>query len=151
MFTQVRYFIKTSIIFLVIGLLSGLFISVAKNMFNIGFSQELVSAHAHIILVGSIFMMIMGVSLWFFPKASKDDTRYNPELITLTYWIITIATVVRFISQIIIAYIEIKEIRWAITVSSSFQMFAMVLFFYSMWGRIRSVGSHLREEKGEKF
>jgi hypothetical protein len=31
------------------------------------------------------------------------------------------------------------------------QIAGLALYFHTMWPRIRSVGSHLREEKGEKF
>ena len=71
MFTTVRYFIKTSIIFLVTGLLTGLYMSVSQSLFEKGYSAELVSAHTHIILLGSVMMMIMGVALWFFPRPER--------------------------------------------------------------------------------
>ena len=32
-----------------------------------------------------------------------------------------------------------------------FALAGVALFFYTMWGRIRPVGSQLREAKGEKF
>jgi heme/copper-type cytochrome/quinol oxidase subunit 1 len=54
-----------------------------------------VSAHTHALLVGFVMMMILGVALWLFPRAERDQKQYDP--------------------------------------------------------RIRSVGSHVREAKGEKF
>lgn len=151
MFTTVRYFIKTSIAFLVIGILTGLYMSFAKYISQSSYTQELISAHTHIILVGSVMMMIMGVALWFFPRAEKNDKKYNPDLILITYWMMTIATTVRFVMQIIGAYYYIPWVNVAIVVSSTFQVLAMILFFYSMWGRIRAVGSQYREARGEKF
>jgi len=65
MFSTVRYYVNTSLIFLVVGVLSGLFMSLAGNALEIGYGAELVSARTHIILVGSVIMMIMGVALWF--------------------------------------------------------------------------------------
>ena len=99
MFTTVRYFVKTSLAFLVIGILAGLHMSISKYVSEIGYTQEFVSAHTHIILVGSVMMMIMGVALWFFPRAEKSDKKYNPDLIWVTYWMITIATALRFVMQ----------------------------------------------------
>jgi len=81
MFSTVRYFIKTSVIFLMIGIITGLYMALAKYVFKSGYTQELISAHTHLILVGSVMMMIMGVALWFFPRAEKDDRKYNPDLI----------------------------------------------------------------------
>src|SRR5574338_633808 len=151
MFTTVRYFIKTSIIFLVLGILTGLFMSFTKYIAESSYTQELISAHTHIILVGSVMMMIMGVALWFFPRAEKDDKKYNPDLILVTYWMMTIATAMRFVTQIIGAYYYLPWVNVSIVVFSSFQVLAMILFFYSMWGRIRAVGSQYREAKGKKF
>lgn len=92
MFTTVRYFIKTSLVFLVLGILTGLYMSFTKYVYQIGYKQELISAHTHLILVASVKMMIMGVALWFFPRPDKEDKKYNPNLITITYWILTIST-----------------------------------------------------------
>lgn len=125
---------------------------IARNHFNQWPQPDLVSAHTHIILVGSVMMMIMGVALWFFPRAEKDDKLYKPNLILATYFIITISTAVRFVCQIIYAFIPADEIiKYVLSFSSIFQVAGIILFFISMWGRIRSVGSHLREAKGEKF
>lgn len=151
MFTTVRYFIKTSLIFLVIGILTGLYLSLAKYILQTPYTQELISAHTHLILVGSVMMMIMGVALWFFPRPEKDDKKYNPGLILFTYWLMTTATALRFVFQVLASFFYVGGISTAIVIFSSLQVLAMILFFYSIWGRIRSVGSHLREAKGEKF
>ena len=151
MFTTVRHFIKTSIAFLILGILTGLYMSFAKYIYQTGYTQELISAHTHLILVGSVMMMIMGVALWFFPRPEKDDKKYNPDLITVTYWLLTIATALRFVFQIIASFYFISWVNTTIFIFSSLQIVAMILFFYSMWGRIRAVGSQYREAKGEKF
>lgn len=151
MFTNVRYFIKTSVIFLIAGIAAGIYMSFAKNIFHFPFGAELVSAHTHIILVGSVMMMIMGVALWFFPRAEKDDKKYNPDLIKITYWIMTVSTSVRFIFQVISSFDYENWLNAVISAASLLQAAAIILFFYSMWGRIRPVGSQIREAKGEKF
>ncbi|MFZ2324783.1 MAG: cbb3-type cytochrome c oxidase subunit I [Ignavibacteriaceae bacterium] len=151
MFTTVRYFIKTSLGFLILGILAGLYMSFSKYIYQTGYSEELISAHTHLILVGSVMMMIMGVALWFFPRPEKNDKKYNPDLILITYWLMTIATALRFVSQVIASFYYISWVNTAIVIFSSLQVMAMILFFYSMWGRIRAVGSQYREAKGEKF
>jgi hypothetical protein len=152
MFSTVRYFIKTSIIFLVIGILSGLYMMIARNYFDVWPNPDFVSAHTHIILVGSVMMMIMGVALWFFPRPEKDDKYYNSNVILFDYFLIAISTFIRFIFQIVSSFNPPNNlIKLIITISSSAQVLGIIIFFISMWGRIRSVGSHLREAKGEKF
>jgi len=151
MFSTVRYFIKTSIIFLITGIITGIYMSIDKHLLRTGVLPELISAHTHIILVGSVMMMIMGVALWFFPREEKSDKKYNPSLILFTYWTMTISTSLRFIFQIISTYIFADILEIGIIVFSIFQVVAIILFFYAMWGRIRAVGSQYREAKGERF
>lgn len=151
MFSTVRYFIKSSLIFLIAGLLTGVYMSYSKYVLLNGVHPELISAHTHLILVGSVMMMIMGVALWFFPRAEKEDKKYNPALILTVYWIMTISTALRYIFQVWASINYISWVNYMVTVFSTLQVISMILFFYSMWGRIRSVGSHLREAKGEKF
>ncbi|PKL83916.1 MAG: hypothetical protein CVV24_02480 [Ignavibacteriae bacterium HGW-Ignavibacteriae-3] len=152
MFSTVRYFIKTSILFLVAGVLSGFYMLVARNYFNVWPHPDLVSAHTHIILLGSVMMMIMGVALWFFPRPEKNDPLYKPELILVCYYILTISTGVRFISQVWSSFANPNEIVKLVSLLSSLgQVIGLIIFFVSIWGRIRSVGSHIREAKGEKF
>ena len=143
MFSTVRYFIKSSITFLILF----------RRYFYNEFPQpDLVSAHTHIILVGSVMMMIMGVALWFFPKAEKNDRLYKPAVILWVYYILTISTAVRFFLQIYSSLASLTEIlKFLITIVSFLQVAGIVVFFISIWGRIRSVGSHLREAKGERF
>jgi FtsH-binding integral membrane protein len=113
--------------------------------------MELVSAHTHIILFGTIMMMIMGVALWFFPRPEKEDARYKPGLILFVYWLLTSVTTLRFIFQVIDSFSYAGAFGVMITIFSFLQVMGIILFFYSIWGRIRSVGSHIREAKGEKF
>lgn len=151
MFSNVRYFVKTAVVFLIVGILSGLYMSLAKNVFHTAYGPQLESAHAHIILVGSVMMMIMGVALWFFPRAEKTDKKYNPVLILFIYWMMTIATALRFVFQSVAGFVYIDWINLIISITSAFQVIAIILFFFSIWGRIRPVGSQHREAKGERF
>ncbi len=152
MFSTVRYFIKTSIIFLVIGILTGLFMMIEKNFYDVWPHPDLISAHTHIILVGAVMMMIMGVALWFFPRAEKEDKLYRPNLILFDYFLMTASTFLRFMFQVVSSFSLPNTLtKLMITITSISQVIGILIFFISMWGRIRSVGSYLREAKGEKF
>lgn len=151
MFTNVRYFIKTSIVFLIIGILSGFFMMISRRLFNFGYGPGMLSAHTHVILAGFMLMMIMGIAVWFFPKADKTDKRYNPDLIMTVYWLMLIGTSLRFLFEVIDAYATFTFLNYLIVVSASIQIIAAIIYIYTMWGRIRPLGSQIREAKGEKF
>ena len=151
MFSTVRYFIKTAIGFLILGLLTGLAMMASKYLFDSGYPYNIISAHTHVILIGFVMMMIMGVAIWFFPRAEKDDKKYNPDLILIVYWVMTTSTLARFICELVNGYLNSPVFGIIIFIASLGQVLAFILFFYSIWGRIRPVGSHIREAKGEKF
>lgn len=151
MYTLVRRFIKTGVAFLVLGLLLGLHMVVTRELRGTWPSPYLVSAHTHVILVGFVLFLIMGVALWLFPRAAKEDTRYSPALAAVSYWVMTLATGGRFATEIGRAYSGAEWLPWAVVTASAGQLLGLVLYFWMMWGRIRPVGSHLREAKGERF
>ena len=62
-----------------------------------------------------------------------------------------ISTATRFVFQAAAGFVYIDWINVMITITSTFQVIAILLFFFSMWGRIRPVGSQHREAKGERF
>lgn len=151
MFTNVRYFVKTSIAFMVVGILSGFYMMISRRLFDYGYGPSMLSAHTHVILVGFMMMMIMGIAVWFFPKADKDNKKYNPSLIVLVYWLMVSGTSLRFIFEVIESYVTLGISNYIIVASASMQILAAVIYVYTMWGRIRPVGSQIREAKGERF
>jgi hypothetical protein len=83
--TLVRRYIKTSFVFLVAGLLLGGYVSVGEFLLGRYPSRLFITAHAHLLLVGFMLMMVMGVATWMFPRPARDDARYRPELAEAVY------------------------------------------------------------------
>ncbi len=150
MFTNARYFIKTAFGFFVLGLLSGLYMYGARA-FGWPMPASMVQAHTHVLLMGGVLMMILGVAVWFFPRAKKDDKSYNPFVILTSYYVFTMATLMRFIVEILQGYFPQSMATLAGFLCSLFQVVASIVLVYSIWGRIRPVGSQIREQRGEKF
>ncbi|HEX7049534.1 MAG TPA: hypothetical protein VF188_04925 [Longimicrobiales bacterium] len=151
MYTLVRRFIKTGIGFLVAGLVVGVYMLVRRELWGDWPHPYLVSAHAHAVLVGFVMFLILGVALWLFPRAEKGDTRYRPERIAAAYWILAPATALRFVCELARAWSDARWLGWAVVLGGAGQAAGLVLYFWTMWTRIRPVGSHLREAKGERF
>ncbi len=151
MFTQVRRFIKTGIGFLAAGLAIGLHMIAGRELFGRWPSPYLSSAHAHAVFFGFVIFLILGVALWLFPRAEKGDTRYRPERIAVSYWILTVSTAARLVGETARAWFTTEWIGWMILAAGFGQALGLGIYFYTMWSRIRSVGSHLRERQGERF
>lgn len=151
MYTLVRRFIKTGVGFLVVGLLLGGHMLIQRELGGRWPDPYLVSAHAHAVLVGFVMFLILGVALWLFPRPAKDDTRYTPERAEAAYWILLVSTLGRFLAEASRAWSDAGWLGWVVVAGGLGQIAGLILYFWTMWGRIRPVGSHLREAKGEKF
>jgi heme/copper-type cytochrome/quinol oxidase subunit 1 len=111
----------------------------------------LVSAHAHAVQLGFVMFLIMGVALWLFPKPPANDRRYRPGRVSAAYWILTAATMARLAGEITRSEIDAGWLRWLVALAGLGQVLGFGVYFWTMWSRIRPVGSHLREAKGERF
>jgi len=150
-YTLVRRFIKTGIVFLMAGLAIGLYALVMRELYNVGMHPYLRSAHVHAVMGGFVMFLILGVALWLFPRAARGDKRYRPERIEAAYWILTISTSVRIVGEVTRMWEDAALLRWLIVLAGAGQVAGFTFYFWTMWTRIRPVGSHLREAKGERF
>ena len=151
MYTLVRRFLKTGIAFLGIGLILGTWMMIRRELSGVYPSNYLISAHTHAILVGFVMMMILGVALWLFPRPDKEDQRYQPRAAEAAYWLLASGTAVRLIGELVRDVSSSVPLRWIVVTAGLSQVLGIGLFFFTMWSRIRPVGSQVREAKGEKF
>lgn len=151
MHSLVRLYIKTAIAFLVVGLLLGGYFLARRELFGVVATPYEISAHTHVILVGFVMTMILGVALWLFPRPAKDDIRYRPALAVAAYWLLTTGTAARTASELARSHGAGAWVAWLVVVSGAAQMLALFVFFYTMWSRIRGIGSQVREGRGERF
>ncbi len=147
----VRRFIKTGIGFLFAGIVLGAYMLVERELFARWPNPYLVSAHAHAVLVGFVMFLIMGVALWLFPRPERGDARYRPERAELSYWILLVGTATRFVFEAARAWSPAAWLGWIVLAGGLGQAVGLILYFVTMWPRIRAVGSHLREARGERF
>jgi len=151
LYTLVRRFIKTGVVFLFTGLGIGVWMQIQRDLLGTWPNPYLRSAHIHAVLVGFVMFLILGVALWLFPRPASDDRRYTPGRIEAAYWILTVATVVRIVAELLQASSQVLVIRCAAVLGGWGQVTGLALYFWSMWSRIRPVGSQIREAKGERF
>jgi hypothetical protein len=133
----VRRYVKTSFAFLLAGLVVGAYVVVAQFLFDTHPPRLLITAHAHLLLVGFLLLVVMGVATWMFPRPGRDDARYRPGLAEAVYWTITLATAVRAAAEIAVAVVGAAGPRWLIAVGGLGQLAGAVLFVANMWSRIR--------------
>jgi cbb3-type cytochrome oxidase subunit 1 len=147
----VRRFIKTGIAFLATGLLVGAWMIVRRELFGVFANRYEISAHTHALLVGFVMMMILGVALWLFPRPAKEDTRYRSEHAEVAYWLLTLGTAARLVGELARPHTTSALVRWTVVAAGLAQVAGLGVFFFTMWTRVRAVGSQAREARGERF
>jgi hypothetical protein len=151
MHALVRRFIKTGIGFLFAGIAMGAWMLVRREAWGRWPHPYLVSAHAHAVLGGFVMFLILGVALWLFPRPEREDPRYSPARAEAAYWILTLSTAARVIGEAARAGGVPDWVRWVVLAGGLGQVAGLSVYFWTMWSRIRPVGSHLREARGERF
>jgi heme/copper-type cytochrome/quinol oxidase subunit 1 len=151
MHSLVRRYLKTGIAFLALGLGLGLWMMVQRELLQRFPSPYVVSAHTHAILVGFVMMMILGVALWLFPRPAKEDTRYSPRAAEIAYWFVGGGTALRVTAELARSEASVPWLRIATLAAGVLQVIGLLVFFYTMWSRIRPLGSQAREAQGERF
>ena len=146
-----RRYLKTGIAFLALGLGLGAWMMVEREMLQRFPSRYLVSAHTHAILVGFVMMMILGVALWLFPRPAKEDTRYSPRAAEGAFWRVGGGTALRVVGELARSQVDAAWLRLATLAAGLIQVAGLLMFFFTMWSRIRPVGSQAREAQGERF
>ena len=151
MHSLVRRYLKTGIGFLALGLGLGLWMMADRELNQRFPSPYLVSAHTHAIFVGFVMMMIVGVALWLFPRPAKDDTRYSPRAANVAYWLVAGGTAARVAGELARLGSSAPWVRVGTVAAGLLQVAGLGVFFYTMWSRIRPLGSQAREAQGERF
>jgi cbb3-type cytochrome oxidase subunit 1 len=133
----VRRYVKTSFVFLLTGLTLGAYLVVTQFLLGVYPPRLLITAHVHLLLVGFMLMIVMGVATWMFPRPARDDVRYRPGLAETVYWLMTTATIVRAASEIAGGFVASPVLRAGVAVGGLGQLAGTALFVVNMWSRVR--------------
>jgi heme/copper-type cytochrome/quinol oxidase subunit 1 len=133
----VRRYLKTAIAFLVFGVGLGVYMLARRELAGVWATPWWTSAHTHAILVGFVMMMILGVALWMFPRPARGDTHFDPRFAEAAYWCLTIGTGARVLGELLRPAHDLPVLRWTVVLGGTAQAAGLVLFFWTMWTRIR--------------
>jgi heme/copper-type cytochrome/quinol oxidase subunit 1 len=136
----VRRYVKTSFVFLAAGVLLGAWIIVSEFLLGTHPPRLFITAHTHLLLVGFMLMIVMGVATWMFPRPARDDTRYRLELAEAVYWVMTLSTVLRALAEIVVSLSGAPIWRPIIALGGLGQLAGAALFVINMWPRVRMPG-----------
>jgi hypothetical protein len=135
----VRLYVKTSFVFLLLGLVLGGYVTIQVNLLGRGVPWPLITAHVHVLLVGFLLTLVFGVATWMFPRPARDDARYHPGLAWLVYWLLTASTAIRALGEVGAAVVSSRGSPLA-ALGGLGQLVAAIVFVANMWTRVRMPG-----------
>ncbi len=72
-FLYQRLMLKTSLVYFIVGIVIGLLMFLGYRFKALEFIFYFREVHVHLLLLGFVIQLIMGVALWFFPRKMPSD------------------------------------------------------------------------------
>ncbi|MBI4464177.1 MAG: hypothetical protein HY647_05685 [Acidobacteria bacterium] len=129
-----RLFIKTSLVYLLLGGLVGGWMLLAQAGVLPSPASNLVSVHAHLVGIGFFLQMVCGVALWMFPRKtgeSREKAAHDP-LAWATYFLISGGLAVRTLASLLPA----GSGNTLLAASTFLQLAGILAFVVGIWPRV---------------
>jgi len=148
-----RVSVKVSMVYLVIGFLLGA-LMLLNRWIPLGSAAALVrTPHVHMLVVGWITQLILGVAWWLFPPLQvglrsdaplpvrRGQTQRGSEpLFWATFACLNAGILLRCLSEPLLITTQSQLFTLLITLSGLLELAAVVLFVLNVWGRVRELG-----------
>jgi hypothetical protein len=93
--------------------------------------------YIHLLTVGWITQLIMGVGYWMFPKFSKENPRGSVPVAWISFVLLNAGLILRVISEPRVAERSQPDLGWMLALSAVLQLIAGWLFVINTWFRIK--------------
>jgi hypothetical protein len=135
-FRYQRWMIKTALVYLFLGILIGLLTFLSGRIPQLAWISKWRTVHVHLILVGSVIQIIMGVALWMFPRR-KEPPGWTTEREGMTLYVgFNAGTVVRSVFE---PFAHSGLLSYFLTLSGmASQILSLLYFLFLIFQRIRA-------------
>ena len=134
--TLTRWFIKTSLVYLALALITGLFLAI-QTMFALTAFGGLFPIYIHLLVFGWLTQLVFGVVFWMFPKYSTEKPRGSEALGWWTYASLNVVLILRAIAEPIQSVQPNPVTGWILVASAGIQLLAGLTFVINSWDRVR--------------
>ena len=128
-----RLFLKSGLVFF----LGALVLGVALQLEVFAF-PPLVPLFWHMLMLGWITQIIMGVSLWMFPRRNKIESFKNQRWAWFAFLFLDTGLVLRIISEPIVFSSNHQAWKILLTFSAILQFLAVLSYTIEIWPRVTS-------------
>ncbi len=127
------YYIRASLIYLVLGFTFGGLLLANKGLMLSPAIWMLLPVHIEFDLMGWLVQLAMGVAFWILPRFSKGPLRGNERLSWIAFFLINLGI-------LLVALDGLTDIQWLAVMGRVLELLALTLFTFGNWRRIKPHG-----------
>lgn len=135
--TLTRWFIKSSMLYLIVSMFLLLLITLNAVLNLPRFVSFLNPVFFHLLMVGWVTEMIFGVIYWMFPIIKRDNPRGSEFLGWATYICLNVGLLLRLVGEPWLGVNPLASIGWVLVLSALLQWLAVLFFVINSWPRIK--------------
>lgn len=133
--TMVRWFLKSALAYLAVGFTIGGTMLAYKAIAGRAVPSQWVIIHVHVLLVGFMVQLVMGVAYWMFPRVK--DHWFGEGWAGVTWGLLNGGLLLRFVSEPYIFGSWRAYAAPVTVISALLQVAAGVIFALGMWVRVK--------------
>jgi hypothetical protein len=137
-----RWFIKTGIFWFIIGMI----LAFLAELPILSTGALLLPVYWHMLVVGWITQIIIGVSIWMFPRKKRDRMKEQSKITVASFVLLNAGLVIRFLSE---PFIPLLHGDFLISVSvigsSLLQVLGILLYIIEIWPRLQPKSSRKKK------
>ena len=128
-----RWFIKSGMIYFMLGIL----LALISEFPAVDSGSLLLPVYWHMLVLGWITQIIMGVSIWMFPRRKRNRRKTETRKAFLAFWTLNAGLILRFTSEPFIQLFRNRVWMDGIVILSSLLLLAASLFYIlEIWPRV---------------
>ncbi len=132
-----RLFIKSALLYFVAALIAALTLALNPLLALPGFVTALSPVYFHLLMVGWVTQLIMGVAYWMFPKFTREKPRGYTWLIWATFLLLNSGLLLRVVAEPMRVLQSTAWWGWLLALSALLQWLAGLAFVANCWPRIK--------------
>ncbi len=132
-----RLFIKSALLYFVAALIAALTLALNPLLVLPRFVTALGPVYFHLLMVGWVTQLIMGVAYWMFPKFTREKPRGHTWLIWATFLLLNSGLLLRVVAEPMRVLQTAAWWGWLLALSALLQWLAGLAFVANSWPRIK--------------
>lgn len=133
-----RWHLKLGMIYLVLALLLAVLFQLQPLLDLSPTIHKFRPIFYHALMIGWITQIIIGVSIWMFPKESKANPRGNELLNWMTFYFLNIGFLLRAFSEPFITADSSAFLNYSLLLSGILQWLAGMFYVANIWTRVKT-------------